>query len=183
MLVGKNITLRTLRPGDLEKLYNLAADVRDLGDYYPVSLPSEIRWQNQFKETGWWEADNGGLLITNHAGDVVGQVVFFQAARYLSTYEIAYRLYGREHWGKGYMTEAAQLLVAYLFDVKPVNRLQATIFPDNTASRRVLEKAGFEYEGTMRQVVFHQGMLRDMDLFGVIRGNHAPLRELLAEAA
>lgn len=181
MLVGKNVILRTLRTADLDVLYDLAADARDLGDYYPLSLPSEIRWRNQYSETGWWEGEQGGLLITNHAGTIVGQIGFFQAARYLSTYEIAYRLYGRQHFGQGYMSEAAQLLVAYLFDVKPVNRLQATIFPDNTASRKVLEKCGFKTEGLMRQVVFHQGTLRDLELLAVLRGNHTPLKELLAE--
>ncbi len=180
MLVGKKVILRTLRQTDLDLLYDLAADVRDLGDYYPLSLASDIRWHNQFSETGWWEADRGGLLITNHAGAIVGQIGFFQTASYLSTYEIAYRLYGRAHWGQGYMSEAAQLLVAYLFDVKPVNRLQATIFPDNAASRRVLEKCGFRYEGTMRQVVFHQGQLRDLEMHSVVRGEHTPLQELLA---
>ena len=180
MLVGKKVILRTLRPADLDVLYDLAADARDLGDYYPLSLPSEIRWRNQFGETGWWEEERGGLLITNHAGKLVGQIGFFQAARYLSTYEIAYRLYGREHWGQGYMSEAAQLMVAYLFSVKPINRLQATIFPENTASRRVLEKCGFKTEGVMRQVVFHHGALRDLELLGVLRGDHVPLKDLLA---
>ncbi|MCB8988627.1 MAG: GNAT family N-acetyltransferase [Ardenticatenaceae bacterium] len=180
MLVGKKVILRTLRNADLDVLYDLAADVRDLGDYYPLSLPSEIRWRNQFGESGWWEEERGGLLITNHAGIIVGQIGFFQTARYLSTYEIAYRLYGRAHWGQGYMSEAAQLMVAYLFDVKPVNRLQATIFPDNTASRKVLEKCGFKTEGLMRQVVFHQGALRDLELLAVLRSDHTPLKELLA---
>ena len=181
MIVGKKVILRTLRTADLDVLYDLAADVRDLGDYYPLSLPSEIRWRNQYSETGWWEADRGGLLITNHAGELVGQVGYFPTASYLSTYEIAYRLYGRQHSGQGYMSEAAQLLVAYLFEVKPVNRLQATIFPDNAASRKVLEKCGFQTEGLMRQVVFHRGALRDLELLAVLRGDHTPLNELLAE--
>ena len=180
MLVGKKVILRTLRQTDLDLLYDLAADVRDLGDYYPLSLASDIRWHNQFSETGWWEADRGGLLITNHAGAIVGQIGFFQTASYLSTYEIAYRLYGRAHWGQGYMSEAAQLLVAYLFDVKPVNRLQATIFPDNAASRRGRGECGLRYGGPLRPGGVRPGQARGLGGPSVVRGEHTPLQELLA---
>jgi len=50
-----------------------------------------------------------------------------------------------EHWGKGYVSEAAQALVRFAFQRAGKKELTAAVHPDNPASMRVLEKAGFAY--------------------------------------
>ena len=50
-------------------------------------------------------------------------------------------------WGKGYATEAAKRLLKFAFEETSLEELVATIDPENTASRRVLEKCGLVYEG------------------------------------
>jgi RimJ/RimL family protein N-acetyltransferase len=57
----------------------------------------------------------------------------------------------RDAWGSGYATEAARSVVAAAFDDPTVFRVQATCAPANTASLRVLEKAGLSREGTLRR--------------------------------
>ena len=47
MLVGKKVILRTLREADLDRLFDLAADVREMGDFWPLSIPSELRWKKK----------------------------------------------------------------------------------------------------------------------------------------
>ena len=49
------------------------------------------------------------------------------------------------------MTEVFKAVIAYLFDEANFNRIQARFDVDNTASGRVMQKAGLSYEGTMRQ--------------------------------
>jgi ribosomal-protein-alanine N-acetyltransferase len=180
MLVGKRVIVRTLRQADLDRLYDVAADVRDMGDYWPMVLPSEIRWKKRLGETGWWEEDHGGVLITDHQDNIVGQIVFFKPAPYMSAYELGYRIYKPEHWGKGYMSEAVSLMVAYLFETRPVDRIQATFIPGNEGSHQVLEKCGFQFEGILRKAVFQAGASRDLHLYAIVRGEHRPLKELLA---
>jgi len=179
MLVGKKVIVRTLRRPDIDRLYELVADVRDMGDYWPLTMASEMRWQNRLVETGWWEEDHGGVLITDHQDNILGQIVYFKGAPYQNAYELGYRIYKPENWGQGYMAEAVALMVAYLFEIKPVSRIQATCLPDNVGSQRVLEKTGFQYEGTMRQVLFHHGRNRDLLLYAIVRDEHRPLKELL----
>jgi RimJ/RimL family protein N-acetyltransferase len=65
--------------------------------------------------------------------------------------EIGYDLIPSER-GKGYGTEAVQIIVDYLFLTKNIVRIQAVTNVDNIRSRRVLEKAGFIKEGTLRRV-------------------------------
>jgi len=80
--------------------------------------------------------------------------------------EIAYALLPSER-GKGYCTEATQLMVDYLFLSMDVSRVQAIISIGNKASERVLEKAGFTREGTIRRHV--RGARRDAYLYSILR--------------
>lgn len=52
-----------------------------------------------------------------------------------------------DQWGRGYATEATYLLLAFAFDELGRTRVIATADPENTASIRVLEKAGLAHEG------------------------------------
>ena len=55
--------------------------------------------------------------------------------------EVGYRFL-KGHWGQGYATESAQASIAYGFDEVGLDRIVAVALPENTASRRVLEKCG-----------------------------------------
>lgn len=57
---------------------------------------------------------------------------------------------GQEHWGRGYMTEAARAVVACGFGPMELDLISAYCYPHNYRSRHVLEKLGFQFEGTLR---------------------------------
>jgi RimJ/RimL family protein N-acetyltransferase len=57
---------------------------------------------------------------------------------------------GRAFWGRGVATEASRLLSDYALTVGGLRRIEATVFTENVASARVLEKSGFALEGTLR---------------------------------
>jgi len=59
--------------------------------------------------------------------------------------EIAYYL-GRAAWGRGLATEIARALVAHAFADLGIDRVVAVVRPENTASQRVLGKAGLRFE-------------------------------------
>jgi [ribosomal protein S5]-alanine N-acetyltransferase len=180
MLVGRNVIIRTVRHADLDRLYDLKADLRQAGDYWPLHMESEIRRRQQLSDTGGWEGESGFLLVTDRGHRIVGEILFFKPAPYHDAYELAYRIYSEADWGKGYMSEAVRLLVAFLFDTRPVDRLQATTLPENAGSQQVLKKCGFQFEGVMRGVLFHRGRTHDLHLFSIVRGEHRPLADLLA---
>ncbi len=75
---------------------------------------------------------------------------------------------GVPYWGRGYASEAAQAVVDYGFRELGLNRIYATVFAGNTASRRVAEKAGMRYEGCMRQHVSKWGKFLDLEVYGVL---------------
>lgn len=67
--------------------------------------------------------------------------------------EIGYWL-GEEYWNRGIVTEAVTAVTQYAFNTLDVVRVHAEVFHWNTASMRVLEKAGFTREGVLHKSVF-----------------------------
>ena len=83
--------------------------------------------------------------------------------------ELGYWL-GVEYWGRGFATAATQRLVAYAWQTFPhLQRLEAGVFGWNGASARVLEKAGFTLDGTLRTSIVKDGEITDRLVFGLLR--------------
>lgn len=82
--------------------------------------------------------------------------------------EIGYWL-GEPFWGKGIMTEAVSRFTQYCFDNFTLERIWAGVFDLNRASARVLEKAGYVYEGTLRQAVIKQQVVMDELIYSALR--------------
>jgi [ribosomal protein S5]-alanine N-acetyltransferase len=72
---------------------------------------------------------------------------------------------GEEFWGRGIMTEAVTAVTDFCFDNFPLCRISAEVFSSNPASARVLEKAGFTFEGRLKYHVFKDGKLLDSLLY------------------
>ncbi|RRJ63775.1 N-acetyltransferase [Paenibacillus oralis] len=64
--------------------------------------------------------------------------------------EIGYDL-GREYWGRGYMSEALKMLLAYGYDTMGLNRIEALVEPENAGSLKLLQAFGFKEEGLLRE--------------------------------
>ncbi|MCA1218250.1 GNAT family N-acetyltransferase [Streptomyces sp. 8L] len=77
-------------------------------------------------------------------------------------------------WGHGYATEAARALLRWAFDTLDLNRVQAETDTRNAASARVLEKAGFVREGTLREDCVVNGEVSDSWVFGLLRRDWRP---------
>lgn len=94
---------------------------------------------------------------------------------------------GQPWWGAGLMGEATRALVHAYFAYAGGQRLESAALPDNPASRRVLEKAGFRWIGRGLRPCPARGHARDMDRFGLsracwsaVQARHEPVPELAA---
>jgi ribosomal-protein-alanine N-acetyltransferase len=180
MLVGRDVILRPFRESDLPGLYELASDIRDAGEFWPLGCISEPRWLKRFQENGWWSDELRVFLITDLAGRRIGQINIYKASHSYDGYELGYRIYRADDRGKGYMTEAIQLCTAYVLDAEPIARVQILIDPRNAASRAVAERCGYTLEGTLRNAHFDRGKFVDLVLYSIVRGEANSLSQLLA---
>lgn len=102
-------------------------------------------------------------------GVVIGSIgVFRQENIHFRTAELGYYI-GEPYWGKGYTTSAVEQVCRYVFDHSDILRIFAEPFARNTASCRVLEKAGFQFEGTLRGNAVKNGEVLDMKLYALVR--------------
>lgn len=80
-------------------------------------------------------------------GEVVGWISLGHAPNFLTTDWVVGYLLRREYWGRGYATEALTAVLDYGFDVLKVPRIYAECYVANTASARVMERAGMRFVG------------------------------------
>lgn len=98
-------------------------------------------------------------------GKAVGSIgAFRQGNIHFRTAELGYYL-SEEYWGMGIMTSAVRMLCEKLFAETDIIRIFAEPFDYNVGSRRVLEKAGFQLEGIMKNNAFKNGRVLDMALY------------------
>ncbi len=77
---------------------------------------------------------------------------------------------GENYWGKGIATEAVKQMVSYAFTNFPhLHKIYATPFDFNTASQKVLQKAGFEREAILKQAAIKNGKIVDMHYYSFFR--------------
>ena len=100
---------------------------------------------------------------------VIGSIgIFRQQNIHRQTAEMGYYI-AEEYWGKGIMADAVKQICEYVFKNSDILRIYAEPFAYNTGSCRVLEKAGFQYEGTLRNNAVKNGKVIDMKMYSLLR--------------
>ena len=87
---------------------------------------------------------------------------------FCGTAEVGYWL-GEPFWGQGIATDALRAFTEYAFGHFDLVRIDANVYEWNPASARVLEKAGFEYEGCLRKSITKDGQTIDQWLYAMVR--------------
>ena len=167
MIRGEKVVVRTIRESDLDTLLDLICDLENRGDHVPLDLPSQMGIRKRFHEDGFLGAGDSTLVICVEE-KLVGTISYMDAGCH-DGLELGYAVFDEADRGKGYATDALSALARFLFGTRQINRLQVSIMPGNVASKRVAEKCGFQFEGTMRGAIFHRGAFQDMDLYSLLR--------------
>ena len=82
--------------------------------------------------------------------------------------EIGYEIHP-EQWRKGYTSEAVSKVLSYGFDQMGLTRIGAVVFIENIASNKLLEKAGFQKEGVLRDYMYQGGKAYDTNVYSLLR--------------
>ncbi len=182
MIEGKRVILHTFREEDVHELVRLGSRYRDIGEFWPVSLPTEQKYRQEYEKNGWWGEEGGNMVITDRQDKrMVGHIGFFKSIPYMEGFEIGYRILSPEDRNHGYMTEALRLFSAYLFEWLTIPRLQLTVLKGNEASRSVAESCGFLAQGALAEAVWNRGELCDLQFFAIKRADCPRLKDLLAD--
>ena len=143
VLETKRLALRAARLEDAKAVAALANDRRIAENTARIPYPYKLADAEQFI-AGASKKGEAAYLVTLRDGTIVGACGLM--FHYDDTPEIGYWL-GVPYWNKGYATEALHALIDYAFTDLTHDAVQAGARVTNPASRRVLEKCGFQWTG------------------------------------
>lgn len=169
----ERLMLRRFTEADTESVWrNWAGDKQvqnDYGEpvYETVEATAELleRYIASYEkpETYRW-----GVFMKNEPDNSIGMVSFFIVDSKNELCEIEYCM-GKAYQNKGYITEAVKAITAYGFDTVGFNRVQVSCRHANLPSKRVIEKCGFTYEGTLRQYFNCAGEFQDRLYYALVK--------------
>lgn len=160
-------TLRQWKHSDLEDLVenanniNIAGNMRD-GFPFPYTHDHGRQWIEIAKDNNCFFA----ITVENEAVGGIGLTTGRDVERISA--EVGYWL-GEAHWGKGIISSALKGVVDYGFNELKLRRIFAVPLEHNTASRRVLEKNGFDLEGILRSSVIKFDKIYNQALYARIK--------------
>jgi RimJ/RimL family protein N-acetyltransferase len=169
LLEGRNVNLRVMEKDDVDFLVESLNDLDFDIEFLPIFQRSKGEALRKFDNPSQVAivCERQRFIIEKKDGTRIGTIAHW-LAQPEGFLEIGYDVVRSER-GKGYGTEAVQLMVDYLFLSKNVARIQAFTDVRNEASQRVLESAGFQREGTLRKAGYVRGRRTDAYIYGVIR--------------
>jgi ribosomal-protein-alanine N-acetyltransferase len=181
MLEGKKVNLRVMEKDDADFLAGSINSIDLHNEFLPISQTSKTEVLKRFDSPPEVAAvcERQRFIIEKKDGTKVGIIAHWlvQPTRLM---EIGYDIVAPER-GKGYGTEAVQLIVDYLFLSKDIERVQANTDVRNKPSQRVLEKAGFKREGLMRRRGFIRGLWTDAHIYSIIRSDWREPKALIGK--
>ncbi len=163
-----DIFIRSLCEEDLMLFYRMGSDVeacRDSG-----AKPAEDIVQAQLQLEKSMQMGNCFAIVHRDTLNPVGLIYASPDIHRLNkkAYMLSYRL-DRNYWGRGYMPQAVKYMLKFLFMNMGADVVSVAHFTHNRRSRRVIEKCGFVYEGTLRREFTHwDGRMLDSCVYSML---------------
>lgn len=171
--VNEKIEIGILREEDLPVLADRINDPSIYENTLLVPYPYSLSEAEVFFDHVWNFKRKHGFFkdfIIRLEGELVGGIgLMFNHGILAHRSEFGYWL-ARDFRNRGIMSGVIPAFVRYVFDVTRLIRLEAHVFPENTASIKVLEKLGFRREGYLRRSAKKDGEYKDTILFAILKG-------------
>jgi ribosomal-protein-alanine N-acetyltransferase len=171
-----HLRLRAFTLGDAPAVQAYCADADIASTTINIPHPYEDGMAEEWITThaaAFREGRQVTFAIERRADDALVGAIDLRLAPEHRCAELGYVIY-KPFWGQGYATEAAIAIIRYGFDRLDLNRIEAHYLDHNPASGRVMEKAGMTFEGTMRQHIIKDGVLRDTHHHAILRADPVP---------
>ncbi len=171
VLSTQRLILRPMEVADVNDIFEYASDV-DVAkflrwDAHP-NRECTLRYINNVLSDYADGRDGPWVIQLKTECRVVGAIHAIELDLSQRRVEVGYVL-SRRYWSKGITTEALKEVIRYSFANCGLNRVQGLCKVENSASARVLEKAGMKLEGILRDYRFEKGRFWDMKVYSILR--------------
>lgn len=166
---ARKFKLRPFRKGDEVAITQYASNPKIYRMTIALPYPYERKDAREWIELNQAEQHRKRPGMVSFAIDIGGEAVGCVGLSDVEVHkaEVGYWL-GEPFWGQGITTQALRLLTRYAFNELGLRRVFAHAFTFNTGSIRVLEKAGYKYEGCLRKNEIKDGRLLDTLIYARI---------------
>lgn len=172
VLPTRRLLLRPYDMEDAERLTELLQDPEIHRWTSAIPFPYTLAHAQDFLEQRAIEDAAGTSFVwaicLADGGEVIGAMGLHEVQPAHSKAELGYWI-GEAFRGQGYATEAARRVIAWCFEVGEFHRIQATHFPGNQGSARVMRSIGMQQEGYLRGYGFKNGEPIDVYLHAILR--------------
>lgn len=166
ILKTQRLLLRPFENSDIENVFK-GLSHPDVIKHYGVSYSSleetknQMQFFNDLEKNGsgrWWAVCSLGNTIF-YGGCGLNNINKLHRRG-----EIGYWLLA-EYWGNGIVAEALPLVYEYGFAHMNLHRIEAVVETENINSKKVLQKLGFDYEGTMKECEIKNGKYISLEIY------------------
>lgn len=173
VLETSRFRLREIMPDDDEVLFAILSD-QEVMRYWssaPYTSIDQARRlieviRGRFREKAAIEWG----IVAKDSGRLAGKCSFHRWHKDHFRAEVGYVL-ARESWGGGVMMEVLPAVLRYGFDGMSLHSVEAMLDPENTRSKRVLERLGFTKEGHLRENFYLNGKFSDTAIYSLLKSN------------
>ena len=168
---------------DTDAYFDLFSDAETMRFWSSGPIGTRAEAESLLRQDMKWSARDGILclgLALPDSGQLIGKITLFAFSEQNRRAEMGYIL-DRRYWGRGYMSEALQWLLAHAFETLNLHRLEADTDPMNASSLALLEKLGFRSEGLFRDRWWVHGEWHDSVMLGLLKEDYR--RKIPTEAA
>lgn len=168
-LVTERFLLKEILPEDQPFIFEGLSHPQVI-PYYGVQYKTleetsaQMQFYSQLQKEGtgmWWKITDAWTF------EKVGAIGFNNYNAQHHKCEIGYWLLP-QHWGRGIVSEVLHRVVTYLFEEKKVHRIEALVEDENETSCRVALKAGFTFEGTLRDYEWKAGRYISLRMYSLL---------------
>lgn len=167
-IIGKVVTLRAMTLEDMQMVCDMFNDPymesKVIGWSFPLSLDQQIAWYKNHMN----DRNDFRFVIETQEDGAVGIATLTDIDWKNRTATHGIKLANKEKRAKGIGTDTVMALMRYAFDELGLHRLDGSIFPENTASRKLYSKCGWKDEGIKRSCVYKSGQWKDLIMVGVL---------------
>jgi ribosomal-protein-alanine N-acetyltransferase len=174
ILYTERLQLRELSPRVNDHLFKTCTDV-EIKEFLGFTTDEELETE-KLKYLGGLETFNKSYFIFHilekASGNVLGSIGYHTWYRQHHRAEIFYTIRNEMNRQKGYAREAIGPTIHYGFNEMGLNRIEAMLSPQNMASVKLLQGAGFSKEGTLKKHYFINEKYEDSDVYGLLKSEY-----------
>ncbi len=172
MLETPRLILAFPTPQQIDGFYNaiVGTDIFDTLIWEGPSKPADLYeyWEAARQNAADTTRNLALAVIERASGAMIGGITLRPVKADAAIIDLGY-VFAKPWHGRGYATESVGAMVGHGFAHRAMERCFGNVFVGNTASRRVMEKLGFLYEGTARRATLKRGVWKDEWILAITR--------------